>query len=81
MKTFFALTLAALLTGCNTSRLTVTKPGGERISVFNARFAWATESYKFKMPDGSTLEAQKSNADAQTAEAIAAGVARGLSGK
>lgn len=72
------LALAALLSGCSTSYITK----GD-LKAFNSRAFWSTEGFKaeFTTNGAGRVEIQKSNPDAQTAGAVAEGVARGLAPK
>lgn len=65
--------------GCSTSRFTKTAPDGSKISAWNSRLIWSTEGFEaIYNTNGVTVKLQKSNTDAQTAGAVAEGVARGL---
>lgn len=67
--------------GCSTSRFTRTLPDGSKLSAWNSRFIWSTEGFEMSYsPSNTTIKLQKANADAQTAGAIAEGVAKGVAG-
>lgn len=73
---FCFLISAFLLSGCSTSYV---RKGD--LKAFNSRFIWNTEGFHASINTNGvgSIDIQKSNPDAQTAEAIARGVATGLS--
>ena len=74
-----AIGVLAVLTGCNSTSFTATKPDGTIINVKNSRLLWSTEAYAVNLTSNSaSLSATKASADAAAFAAIAEGVAKGL---
>jgi hypothetical protein len=69
------LLLLALVSGCSTSYIAK----GD-LKAYNSRFIWSTEGFEAEFATNGTgkVKIHKSNPDAQTAGAVAEGVARGL---
>lgn len=80
MKTAaLSLVLILLCGGCSYSRVSRLAPDGSYLQASNFRFAWRTVGFEFSYTTNSTtIRLQQSSPDAQTAAAIAEGVARGL---
>lgn len=90
MKTLFsiligcllAVTLMAILSGCNSTTFTQTAPDGSQLTVSNHRLFWQTgnATAAATTSNGSRLSLTIANSkgDAATIQAVAAGVAAGL---
>lgn len=78
MKTLSSVMLLVVVCGCSVSHISK----GD-FKAFNGRFIWNTEGFRASLStNGSgTISIEKSNPDAQTAEAVARGVAAGMTGK
>lgn len=73
------MSMMVLLTGCNTTVFTMTKPDGTKVSISNGRLLWTSDSYSATLTtNGASLSANKSSTDSTAMAAVAQGVIQGM---
>ena len=71
--------VTVLLTGCNTTLFSETKPDGTKISIKNSRVFWSSESYTCQFStNGASLSASKSTVDSAAISAATQGAINGM---
>lgn len=77
-----SVVVVSILTGCNTTRVTITDSTGRVTKLTNCRFAWSSQEYAWSFNTNGTwtATASASNPDAKTI-AAAAGLAQTLLSK